>query len=92
MDFEWDSNKARRNLADHGVDFREAKLVFKDPLAMDFEDDRENYGEERRIILGMVGHRLLFVVYRPRDENKIRIVSARKATRRERRAYHEEQS
>jgi uncharacterized DUF497 family protein len=91
MDFDWDPGKARINLAEHKVDFNEAKLVFKDPFAIDLDDDREDYGEERRTILGRVGTRVLFVAYTMRDENTVRLISARKATRRERHAYHEEQ-
>lgn len=59
--FDWDPEKARANRAKHTVDFSDAQRVFDDPLAIDWIDDREDYGEVRFAILGMVGGRLLFV-------------------------------
>ena len=87
--FEWDDIKAATNYADHGVRFEDAQDVFKDPFAIEQVDDREDYGEERFTIIGMVENRLLFVVYTMRGEN-IRIISARGAEPHERRSYHEE--
>ena len=85
--FEWDPEKDRANVAKHGADFAEAKSVFADPLAYLVEDDQHSWGEQRFAALGMSEqHRLLFVVYVYRGE-RIRIISARPATRRERRAY-----
>lgn len=69
--------------------FATAKLVFKDPFAIEWRDDRFDYGEERFNILGMVENRLLSVSYTVRDE-RIRIVSARRAEPNERRGYHED--
>ena len=57
--FEWDDGKAAANVAKHGVSFEQAREAFKDPFAVEFEDDRRDYGENRYILLGMVGDRLL---------------------------------
>ncbi|MFQ5341125.1 MAG: BrnT family toxin [Anaerolineae bacterium] len=85
--FEWDINKATANIAKHGVSFEEAATVFRDPLASIFDDEDHSHEELREIIIGHSdGHRLLLVWFTERDD-AIRIVSARKATRRERRDY-----
>ena len=90
-EFEWDAVKAARNEADHGVTFEMARDVFKDPFAIEWLDDREDYGEERYVIIGMVSNRLLFAAYTMRGES-IRIISARGAEPYERRQYHEANS
>ena len=87
--FEWDKAKAAANAARHGVTFDMAKLVFDDPLAIDRLDDREDYGEDRFTLVGMVEGRVLFVAYAVRDD-VIRIISARGAEPHEGRQYHEE--
>ena len=87
--FQWDDNKATQNFAKHGVSFDVAKLVFKDPFAVEQIDDREDYGEERFTIIGMVDNRLMFVAYTIRNE-LIRIISARAAEPFEKREYHEQ--
>lgn len=89
LQFEWDDAKAAQNLADHGVSFDAATLVFNDPFALEWLDDREDYGEDRYVILGIVEGRLLYVAYTMRGE-KIRIISARGAEPHEHRKYHEE--
>jgi uncharacterized DUF497 family protein len=90
--FEWDDAKAAANLARHGVSFGDARLAFADVFAVESEDLRKDYGGERRYIwLGMVANRLLHVAYTMRDE-RIRIISARHAERKERRRYHEQDS
>ena len=66
-----------------------ARDVFKDPVAIEWLDDRENYGEDRYVIIGMVDNRLLYVAYAMRGE-AIRIISARGAEPHERRQYHED--
>lgn len=83
-DFEWDDEKAAANLARHGVSFELACEAFDDPFAIDFVDDRENYGEQRLILFGMVASRLLVVAHTLRGE-KVRIISAREAEPNERR-------
>ncbi|MGH8555921.1 MAG: BrnT family toxin [Methylococcales bacterium] len=81
--FAWDDNKAASNDADHGVTFEAARAVFKDPLAIEWLDDRKEYGEARYAILGMVENRLLYVAYTMRGET-IRLISARGAESHER--------
>jgi uncharacterized DUF497 family protein len=88
--FVWNPDKAASNLRDHGVTFEEATRVFDDPLALDDIDDREDYGEERSNIIGMVGARLLVVTYTLR-RGETRIISARPAEPVERRRYHDEE-
>lgn len=87
--FEWDKNKASQNLNKHGVSFEEASTVFGDPLSRTIADPLHSDDEDRFIILGE-SHlsRLVVVVFTDRGE-KIRIVSARRATRRERKDYEE---
>jgi uncharacterized DUF497 family protein len=87
--FDWDEVKAAENYAKHGVGFESAKRVFEDAFAIERVDDREDYGEERFNILGMVEGRLLFVSYTMRNAI-IRIISARGAEPHEKRKYHEE--
>ena len=88
--FEWDSKKASSNATKHGVTFDEASTVFADPLAVIFDDDAHSQDELREII---VGHsslgRLLLVAFTERDRMMVRIISARKATRREREDHEE---
>ena len=88
-DFEWDKAKAAANLAKHGESFEQARQDFADPFAIDFVDDREDYGEDRVILFGMVETRLLVVAHTLRGD-KVRIISAREAEPHERRKYHEE--
>jgi uncharacterized protein len=85
--FEWDPEKERANFAKHGVTFIEAQSVFVDPLAWMATDEEHSWGERRYTILGRSEqHRLLFVVYAYRGD-RIRIISARRATRREAKTY-----
>ena len=87
-EFEWDDEKAASNLGKHGVDFEDARSVFRDPFAVELLDDREDYGEERLILIGMSSTNILVVVYTVRLERN-RIISARKAEPNERVFYHE---
>ena len=88
MEFEWDEDKNESNLAKHGIDFEEASRVFLDPWRQEWLDDRD-YTEERWQTIGVATFpRVLFVVYTERGEGDvIRIISARKATKREEKAY-----
>ncbi|EGP56887.1 hypothetical protein Agau_C200937 [Agrobacterium tumefaciens F2] len=86
LHFEWNAQKASANLAKHGVSFETARRVFDDPLAVDIEDRSANYGEVRRRIVGLGNGLVLTVIYTERSE-VIRIISARKATRAERKEY-----
>ena len=87
--FEWDENKAEKNLRKHNVSFEEAQTVFFDEDAVQFWDEKHSHSEDRFLMLGMSSRpRLLLVVhcYREKEET-IRIISARKATKREQREY-----
>jgi uncharacterized DUF497 family protein len=61
--FQWDDAKAASNFARHGVSFEAAREVFKDPFALDWLDESEDYGKERFAVIGMSERRLLFVAY-----------------------------
>lgn len=89
LEFQWDPQKAAKNFAKHGVSFKEAESVFGDPLGRITTDPRHSVGEERCVLLG-VSHaqRLLAVMFAERGE-AIRLISARRATPRERRDYEE---
>jgi uncharacterized protein len=86
LKFAWNKPKAKDNYAKHGASFDVAKRVFEDPLAIEFLDDRQDYGEERFVTIGMVDGHVLFVAHAERNDN-IRIISARRATKHEREAY-----
>jgi len=89
MNFEWDENKAARNLSKHRVSFEEAKTIFGDPLYVDFYDPDHSDDEERYLIIGESNRgRLLIVSYTERGD-LIRLISARTVTRAEREAYEE---
>lgn len=87
--FEWDPAKAAGNLVKHGVSFEEASTVFADPLGRIADDPRHSTEEPRFVLLGQSERqRLLAVMYTERADT-IRLISARGATPRERRAYEE---
>lgn len=87
--FEWDKDKAAANVQKHGVTFEEASSVFADPLAAIFDDKAHSYEESREIIVGHSEEgRLLPVSFTERGE-AVRVISARKATKRERKDYEE---
>ena len=86
LSFEWNDRKALTNLAKHGVSCETARKVFEDPFAVEIEDRSANYGEVRRRIVGLGNGLVLTVIYTERSE-VIRIISARKATRAERKEY-----
>jgi len=87
--FEWDPNKAEANLAKHEVSFEEAVTVFADPLARILPDEEHSVDELREIIIGhSAGHELILVSFTG-IADRVRIFSARKATRRERKDYEE---
>lgn len=88
MVYQWDQGKAAANLRKHGIDFADAVAVFSDDLAITIPDER--FDEERFVTIGLDGlGNVLVVVYTLRGE-AIRIISARKATKQERRQYEEE--
>jgi uncharacterized DUF497 family protein len=87
--FEWDPKKARRNLAVHGVSFDEASTAFRDPLSVTIDDPLHSEHEERLVLIGQShSNRILVVVHTERGD-RIRIISARLATNRERHRYEE---
>jgi uncharacterized DUF497 family protein len=90
MEFEWDARKAAANRRKHGIDFTEATTTFEDPLSVTISDPDHSFDEQRLLLLGVSSqHRLLVVAHCERVE-VIRIISARHATRYERRIYEEE--
>ena len=89
MEFEWDGNKAEANLSKHGVSFDEAKTVFDDPLYIDFYDPDFSDEEDRYIIIGESQQRRLLIVSYTERNHKIRLISAREVTKREREDYEE---
>jgi uncharacterized DUF497 family protein len=87
--FEWDPTKAEANLAKHEISFEEAMTVFADPLARIFPDEEHSVDELREIIIGHSARRQLILVNFTSIDDRVRIFSARKATRRERKDYEE---
>ncbi len=90
-EYEWDDEKAALNIVRHKVSFNEARRVFNDPFGDAREDRRGDYGEQRFVVIGMAGDRMLVVAYAPRGQ-RIQIISARTAEPRERKRYHDENS
>lgn len=89
MEFEWNPEKALINLRKHNISFQEAATVFDDSLSVTFPDPDHSIGENRYIIIGMSRSEQLLVVSHTNREDRIRIISARRATRQERRFYEE---
>lgn len=87
MRFEWDPKKAKKNLEKHGVSFEEAATAFGDPQSLtDYDPDHSN-DEDRFVLLGATHARRLVVVAHTDRGESVRLISARLATRRERRTY-----
>jgi uncharacterized protein len=89
MEFEWSPDKAIINLRKHNISFQEATTVFDDSLSMTFPDPDHSIGESRYVIIGMSGSGQLLVVSHTDREAHTRIISARRASRHERRFYEE---
>jgi uncharacterized protein len=87
--FEWDDAKAAANLRKHGVSFDEAVGVFYDPAAFEGYDQMHSDYEGRFFIIGLSSRRLLYVIYAERAGGVVRLVSARKADKAERRQYEQ---
>ncbi len=85
INYTWDETKRRRTLAERGLDFAVAPEVFSGPLFTQ-EDDRSDYGEERWVSMGMLGERVVVIVY-TESESEVRIISMREATRHERELF-----
>ena len=90
MQFEWDQNKALRNKEKHGISFTEATTVFGDPMELTISDPDHSTGEFRFLSIGQsnLGN-LLVVSYTEREENHLRIISARRATKHEQKHYEQ---
>ncbi len=85
MEFEWDENKRRINLREHGLDFADAYLAFTEDTFV-ITDDREDYGEDRYILLGLMRERIVVIAFTVRGD-VIRVISMRKANKREQKSY-----
>jgi uncharacterized protein len=88
MKVEWDPQKNRANIAKHTLDFADASKVFRLPLRVSL-DDRQDYGEERWIGIGILNGRVVIVVFTEPDAQTIRIISLRKALPYERKCYEQ---
>ena len=89
MKFEWDAGKADENLQKHGVSFDEATTVFGDPLAITYADPEHSIGEYRFLTFGHSAHGRLIVVAHTDRDGKIRPISAREMTRKEKKEYEQ---
>jgi len=90
MEFEWDPQKAAKNVRKHKISFNEAATVFDDPLSVTVTDPDHSAEEDRFIIVGQSYRRRLLIVSFAERGDRIRIISARELTPAERRAYEEE--
>ena len=89
LEFEWDPGKATRNCRKHGVSFEEAATAFGDPLSITIPDPDHSIGEDRFILIGRSAVSRMFVVVHLERGDRIRLISARLAMRREQRTYEE---
>ena len=87
--FEWDAEKARQNVDKHGISFEEAVTAFGDPLSLTVSDPDLSDSEERQLLLGMSRRSRLVVVAFTERGDRLRIITARRASRREKRKYEE---
>ena len=90
MEFEWNVEKAAYNLKKHRISFREAATVFSDFLSITFADPDHSINESRYITMGLSNRGQLLIVSHTDRGNRIRIISARKTTRQERKFYEKE--
>jgi len=88
VNFEWDEDKNRENVRKHGFDFADAWEVFEAPMRAVL-DTREDYGEDHWTGIGLLGNRVVVVVFTERGEGIIRIISLRKALKHERKKFEE---
>ena len=89
MEFEWDPHKSDVNLKKHGVSFHEASTIFSDPLSITFNDPDHSIGEHRLLTFGYSRMNQLLAVVHTERRGKTRIISARRATRQERKIYED---
>lgn len=94
MQFEWDAQKNQTNIIKHGISFQEAQEVFNDPKLLTYVDDRFNYDEIRELSIGqlLLSEQLVIVVLVVHTDRNgiIRIISARRANKKERRKYEQQ--
>lgn len=88
MEFEWDARESKANYEKHGIRFEDASLIFRG-ITLTAVDKREDYGEERKISIGAIEDIIVIVVVHTDRNGKMRIISARRANKRERSKYHE---
>jgi hypothetical protein len=86
--FEWDKRKNQANIEKHGLDFADVSKVFQSPMLVKI-DDREDYGEDRWIGIGLMDMRVIVIIFTEPKDNTIRVVSFRKATTDERKRYEQ---
>ncbi|TEU19012.1 MAG: BrnT family toxin [Anaerolineales bacterium] len=89
MHFEWDESKSAINVRKHKIDFADVPVVFEGPMLIDY-DDRQDYGEDRWIGIGLLRSIVVVVVFTERGKDTICIISARKANQNECERYYEE--
>jgi len=89
MEFEWNPDKSEANLKKHGISFHEASTVFDDPLAITFNDPYHSIREHRFLTFGYSRMDHLLVVVHAERHGKTRVISARRATRQERKIYED---
>ena len=89
IQFEWDSKKSQSNKRKHGITFEEASTIFGDPLSITIDDSAHSIGEDRFVTIGTSVNDKLIVVAHTERNDIIRIISARKATRNEKRQYEQ---
>ncbi len=85
MKFSWDKEKRKENIKKHGLDFADAGIVFSG-VTITLEDDRNFYGEQRFVTIGML-QSIIVVIVHTEDNNDIRVISMRKATKNEQKLY-----
>ncbi|OHE56268.1 MAG: hypothetical protein A2Z47_09825 [Thermodesulfovibrio sp. RBG_19FT_COMBO_42_12] len=89
LTFEWDEVKSKANLQKHKVSFEEGKTIFNDPFLFTFPDEKHSANEDRFINIGLSANSRILVLTHTEQQDKIRIISCRKATARERKFYEE---
>ncbi|MDJ0902585.1 MAG: BrnT family toxin [Xenococcus sp. MO_188.B8] len=87
--YEWDDDKNRKNVEKHGIDFETAKRIFDSPI-VSRRDERKDYNEIRYVSIGIIDQVAMIVVIHTNRQDRIRLISARPASRRERRIYYEQ--
>ncbi|ELS05609.1 hypothetical protein Xen7305DRAFT_00053570 [Xenococcus sp. PCC 7305] len=95
MEFEWNENKNQSNITKHGIDFQQATKIFDDPNLLTYEDRRFSHGESREISLGKLllttqQQVIIAIVVHTNRDGIIRLISARKASKKERKLYEQQ--